>query len=688
MQRRSLIKKKLEPGVLAEGTDGVFGDAISLAASRVNELAPLQGLLPDGEDDAFISFGRVASSSSSSSASSSEACSGDGNGYESDRSDMPDRSVPSAAPSSPTTREAFSGVIFEQRVAVDVREAHLTLVTLPSPVTIQGPCGVYGLGGETSINGYLIGQKRLALPTRYDRATAAPVKRLGTKTSDVTAPPHSDTDPESVFGAVNWAWVQERLESWSRRNPVQISLLLVIQHRDSCKKQWFETSTDTTRELPSFIASHRYLSTPQPVLDIISIVAKQRQAVAAVLGERDVGKSTMCRMLANALLSQHGRCYWIDLDLGQPEFTVPGCLSVAKVLRPLTTDLIPKDCWSLEKSFFLGTTSIACPVAYATAVKTLCDYVSASGCFPCVINTHGWVQSSGRRGSLECLRRLRASHIYHLGKSRGGDDMAWSVGSVINDPTQGFNESISNGRFWHGTDVQGALPAVESTYNPQYGCRVQHVEIAAGPSRGVAAKAGKREREEQPTGNNNNSIYTSGADATVYRIIADYVLRPKGDNVKRRRAKWFNYFNPLWSGDSADRCELTFDLAKLPFIALAGSDETSASVNSVAVARGALTETLRESVVALCVERKPHAGSAKSGAVLLSSFAESPSVLSFGVVVAQEGGTVTVLVPHPPSHVAEVFGPHRGRVGVVVSSDRGDYGGVISKVSAALSEAN
>jgi hypothetical protein len=58
-------------------------------------------------------------------------------------------------------------------------------------------------------------------------------------------------------------------------------------------------------------------------------------------GPTGCGKSTLVRFLVNALLSQQvagvGAVAFLDLDLGQPEHTPPGMLSLAVVARPLLT---------------------------------------------------------------------------------------------------------------------------------------------------------------------------------------------------------------------------------------------------------------------------------------------------------------------------------------------------------------
>ena len=51
-------------------------------------------------------------------------------------------------------------------------------------------------------------------------------------------------------------------------------------------------------------------------------------------GGKGVGKSTMLKYITNRLV-QGGPVLWIDLDPGQAEFTLPGCLSCTVLKRSI-----------------------------------------------------------------------------------------------------------------------------------------------------------------------------------------------------------------------------------------------------------------------------------------------------------------------------------------------------------------
>lgn len=52
-------------------------------------------------------------------------------------------------------------------------------------------------------------------------------------------------------------------------------------------------------------------------------------------GPADVGKSTLCRYLVNYLLNRWPIVCYIDLDVGQREFTVPGTVSLHLLTEPV-----------------------------------------------------------------------------------------------------------------------------------------------------------------------------------------------------------------------------------------------------------------------------------------------------------------------------------------------------------------
>ena len=58
-----------------------------------------------------------------------------------------------------------------------------------------------------------------------------------------------------------------------------------------------------------------------------------------VAGPTDTGKSSLCRLLANLLTRCGNSTTLVDLDIGQGEMSVPGCVSAVPIHRPLDIEV-------------------------------------------------------------------------------------------------------------------------------------------------------------------------------------------------------------------------------------------------------------------------------------------------------------------------------------------------------------
>lgn len=148
--------------------------------------------------------------------------------------------------------------------------------------------------------------------------------------------------------------------------------------------------------------------------------------MAVVCGPKGAGKSTLARLLVNALQgATSGAVGFLDVDCGAPELTPPGLLSLSLLTRPL---LGPPACRlscgetpQPRECRFVGDTSPAAdPGAYAAAVAALLQAWAAQpeahGAVPAplVINTLGWVRGLGLELLCELLRGCGPTHVLQL----------------------------------------------------------------------------------------------------------------------------------------------------------------------------------------------------------------------------------------------------------------------------------
>ena len=171
--------------------------------------------------------------------------------------------------------------------------------------------------------------------------------------------------------------------------------------------------------------------------------------VVVVCGTKNVGKSTFSTFLVNELLQKYPTVAFLETDVGQPEFSAPGCLSLhvfserlssqprVQLLDPLRCyfygDVSPKQdpekylrCIFALQSFFLHhlhhQEQIEMPsVALAeghVAQPPLPGVAHAEGqvavAIPLVINTNGWIRGLGLDVLIDILRQVTPTHVVQI----------------------------------------------------------------------------------------------------------------------------------------------------------------------------------------------------------------------------------------------------------------------------------
>ncbi|XP_033123660.1 polynucleotide 5'-hydroxyl-kinase NOL9-like [Anneissia japonica] len=134
--------------------------------------------------------------------------------------------------------------------------------------------------------------------------------------------------------------------------------------------------------------------------------------VVITCGKKNVGKSTFCRYLINSLLRKCKQVYYLECDVGQTEFTPPGCVSLSQVSEPI---LGPPFCHQKqpEKMCYFGDVKVNdFPDRYILCIKHVLDYYQHSCAdTSLVINTMGWTTDMGLMLLIDTIRMANPTHI-------------------------------------------------------------------------------------------------------------------------------------------------------------------------------------------------------------------------------------------------------------------------------------
>ncbi|KRX15850.1 Polynucleotide 5'-hydroxyl-kinase NOL9, partial [Trichinella nelsoni] len=125
------------------------------------------------------------------------------------------------------------------------------------------------------------------------------------------------------------------------------------------------------------------------------------------------GKSTRMRYFANRLLSLKVKTYLLDLDLGQSEMTLPGCISLTKLDEPLYGVNL-KRMNKCEICYFYGEISPSNrPEIYLQLISKLYEeYVKITKYGVLLINCNGWISGLGLDILLRIVDSLKPNEIF------------------------------------------------------------------------------------------------------------------------------------------------------------------------------------------------------------------------------------------------------------------------------------
>jgi len=165
----------------------------------------------------------------------------------------------------------------------------------------------------------------------------------------------------------------------------------------------------------------------QSTLELVLADWSQRsegQRTVALCGAKNVGKSTLARILVNrflspditttASLSGEGVLF-LDVDVGQPEFTPPGFISLTQVKEPILGPPHSHLMTPLE-AFFVGdiTWKTKPNVMAHTLEVLLAIYRSSWSHLPLVVNLDGWVKGLGEELLNTAVSLIQPTELLNL----------------------------------------------------------------------------------------------------------------------------------------------------------------------------------------------------------------------------------------------------------------------------------
>ncbi|XP_018914256.2 polynucleotide 5'-hydroxyl-kinase NOL9 [Bemisia tabaci] len=158
----------------------------------------------------------------------------------------------------------------------------------------------------------------------------------------------------------------------------------------------------------------------QPLVDqILSSITSYTGSISLLAGGKGVGKSTLLRYLVNQCLSRTSakKALVIDLDPGQCEMTLPGCMSVHVVTKPLLGPNFSHLSHS-GRVWFLGEINVAqCFDRYLKYLEEILCYCASSAelkKIPWFINTMGFCRGLGVELMSCTINYFRPTHVIQI----------------------------------------------------------------------------------------------------------------------------------------------------------------------------------------------------------------------------------------------------------------------------------
>ncbi|KAF6110348.1 nucleolar protein 9 [Phyllostomus discolor] len=314
----------------------------------------------------------------------------------------------------------------------------LLLLPRDQGFTFSGVCRVTCLYGQVQVLGFTIGQGQ---PAR-DVFSTYTHSRLAINSAHYSMPEKSKKEMKREARALLRAHLNRDDRCWLMKNFSPLCSIVMLERLKTSTVNFITSHPGLScvflQESPTFQINTEYfalrsvgirrekrkagLRLTESVLaaleELVNVSCEEVDGCPVILvcGSQDVGKSTFNRYLINQLLNSLPCVDYLECDLGQTEFTPPGCISLLNITEPVlgppfTHQRTP------QKMVYFGKS--ACKNSHENYIEIIKYVFSAyKREAPLIINTMGWVTDQGLALLVDLIRLLAPSHVVQFSSAR------------------------------------------------------------------------------------------------------------------------------------------------------------------------------------------------------------------------------------------------------------------------------
>uniref|UniRef100_A0A8C4UV86 Polynucleotide 5'-hydroxyl-kinase NOL9 n=1 Tax=Falco tinnunculus TaxID=100819 RepID=A0A8C4UV86_FALTI len=289
----------------------------------------------------------------------------------------------------------------------------------PQALTFTGKCRLRCLYGAVRLLGFAVASHQPGLPV-FSPATHC---ALSLEALPAERPPAADLRQLRAARGLRAALsplAEARVKVMARFSPE--CAVVLLEHLDTPVTRFLLSHPPLSRLFEPQVRAGGAVCPPRPApsqtglaqSESIFVFPAEDEGVPVVLvcGPKNTGKSTFNRYLINLLLNRLPSIEYMECDIGQTEFTPPGCVSLSNVTEPILGPPFTHQQMPCKMVYYGQTSCEQDTERYLDVVKYV--FSSYKKEVPLVINTMGWVKGEGLLLLIDIIRLLSPSHIVQM----------------------------------------------------------------------------------------------------------------------------------------------------------------------------------------------------------------------------------------------------------------------------------